>query len=199
MKINIKKLLNHLFLLSLFVQLQGCAGGLIIVAGTAVAVTSDERSISQQLDDSKLSTDALDKINELNMNQQDIRINLIANSGYLLVIGQVSDQQTKNKIEKKLQTLENVKGVYNQLRINKPIGFTRQSKDSWLTTKVKSSLASHETVNPLKIKVVTEDAEVFLIGRVNKKMAKDATNVARKIDGVKQVNRVFQLIEDKEN
>ena len=189
-----KKFLSILFLLSIFVQLQGCAGGLIVVAGTAVAVTSDERSISQQLDDSKLSIDALDKINELNINHQEIRINLITNSGYLLVIGQVSDQQTKNKIEQKLKTLKNVKGVYNQLRINKPIGFTQQSKDSWLTTKVKSQLASHETVNPLKIKVVTEDAEVFLIGKVNKEMAKDATNVTRKVEGVKQVNRVFQII-----
>lgn len=191
-----KKLLTTSFLLFLFVQLQGCAGGLIVVAGTAVAVTSDERSISEQLDDSKLSVDALDKINELDINHQAMRINLITNSGYLLVIGQVSDQPTKNMIEKKLKTLENAKGVYNQLRINKPIGLTQQSHDSWLTTKVKSHLASHETVNPLKIKVVTEDAEVFLIGRVNKKMAKDATNVTRNVDGVKQVNRVFQLIEE---
>ena len=197
MEITMKKLLSTLFLLSLFVLLQGCAGGLILVAGTAVTVTSDERSISQQLDDSKLSTDALDKINELNINHQEMRINLITNSGYLLIIGQVSDQKTKNRIEKKLNALENAKGIYNQLRINKPIGFTRQSKDSWLTTKVKSRFASHETVNPLKIKVVTEDAELFLIGRVTEKMAKDATNVARKVEGVKQVNRVFQLIEEK--
>jgi len=190
-----KKLILTLFFISIFSQLQGCAGGLIVAAGTAVAVGSDERTIAEQLNDNALSTAALDKINELSLNDENIRINLFSNSGYLLLVGQVPDQQYKNKIENKLTTLPQAKGIYNQLRIAKPINFTQQSKDSWITTKVKSQLTSHETVNPLKIKVVTENSEVFLIGKVNRDMANAATNVTRKIDGVKQVNRVFQLID----
>jgi osmotically-inducible protein OsmY len=189
-----KKFTVTLFFISVFSLLQGCAGGLIVVAGTAVAVTSDERTLSQQLDDSALSTAALDKINELNISNENIRINLISNSGYLLVVGQVTDQQTKDQVEQQLKTLKQAKGVYNQLRIAKPIGFSQQSKDSWITTKVKSQLTGHEEVNSLKIKVITENAEVFLIGIVSEEMANNATNITRKVDGVKQVNRVFQLI-----
>ncbi|MCG6199790.1 BON domain-containing protein [Psychromonas antarctica] len=189
-----KKFTVTLFFISVFSLLQGCAGGLIVVAGTAVAVTSDERTLSQQLDDSALSTAALDKINELNIRNENIRINLISNSGYLLVVGQVTDQQTKDQVEQQLKTLKQAKGVYNQLRIAKPIGFSQQSKDSWITTKVKSQLTGHEEVNSLKIKVITENAEVFLIGIVSEEMANNATNITRKVDGVKQVNRVFQLI-----
>ncbi len=191
-----KKLILTLFFISIFSQLQGCAGGLIVIAGTAVAVSSDERSLSQQLDDSSMSVAALDKINELNISNENIRINLVSNSGYLLVVGQVTDQQTKDTIEQKLNTLKQAKGIYNQLRISKPIGFSQQSKDSWITTKVKSQLTGHDDINPLKIKVITENAEVFLIGRVSEEMAKDATNITRKVEGVKQVNRVFQLIEN---
>jgi len=189
-----KKLMVTLFCLSIFTQLQGCAGGLIVLAGTAVAVSSDERTMSEQFDDSTLSVKALDKINELGIDDENMRINLISNSGYLLVLGQVTDQQHKDQIDKKLHTLKQVKGIYNQLRISKPIGFAQQSQDSWITTKVKSQLTAHDTVNPLKIKVVTENSEVFLIGKINEKMAKDATNITRKVEGVKQVNRVFQLI-----
>ena len=190
-----KKLISTLFFISIFFQLQGCAGGLIVAAGTAVAVGSDERTITEQLNDNALSTAALDKINELNLDDENIRINLHSNSGYLLLVGQVPDQQDKNAIENKLTTLPQTKGIYNQLRIAKPIGFAQQSKDSWITTKVKGQLTSHETVNPLKIKVVTENSEVFLIGKVNRDMANAATNITRNIDGVKQVNRVFQLID----
>ena len=189
-----KKLIVTLFCISIFTQLQGCAGGLIILAGTAVAVSSDQRSMSEQFDDSALSVRALDKINELDIDDQNMRINLISNSGYLLVLGQVTDQQRKDQIDQKLHTLKQVKGIYNQLRISKPIGFAQQSQDSWITTKVKSQLTAHDTVNPLKIKVVTENAEVFLIGKISEKMAKDATNITRKVEGVKQVNRVFQLV-----
>jgi osmotically-inducible protein OsmY len=190
-----KKFILTLFFISTFLQLQGCAGGLIVAAGTAVAVGSDERTIAEQLDDNALSTAALDKINELHLNDKDIRINLFSNSGYLLLVGQVTDQQKRDAVDKKLRTLTQAKGIYNQLRIAKPIGFSQQSKDSWITTKVKSQLTSNETVNPLKIKVVTENSEVFLIGKVNRDMANTATNITRNIAGIKQVNRVFQLID----
>jgi osmotically-inducible protein OsmY len=187
------KLILLPFLLSLFL-IQGCAGGLIVVAGTAVAISSDERSISTQLADDALSIEALNKINELNLNKENMRINLISNNGYLLVIGQVTDESNKQIIEEKLNTIKDVKEVYNQLRIGKPIGFTQQSKDSWITTKAKSQLTAHDEVNPFKIKVVTENGELFLIGRVDAKTADIATNIAREISGVKHVKRVFQII-----
>jgi osmotically-inducible protein OsmY len=189
-----KTLASILLVLTLSLM-QGCAGGLIVIAGTAVAVGSDERSISEQLKDDSLSLEALDKINELNLNTHDMRINLISNSGYILIVGQVSSQQISNRIEQSLNTITEAKGVYNQLRIGRPIGFAQQSKDSWITTKVKSKLAAHSEVDPLKIKVITENAEVFLIGRVDPDMSNFATNITRKVDGVKQVNRVFQIIE----
>lgn len=192
-----QKILTTAFLVSLLTVLQGCAGGLIVVAGTAVAVSSDERSISEQLSDDSLSMEALDKITELNINDENIRINLITNSGYLLLIGQVSDPQLSRNIETQLNTLKNAKGIYNQLRVSRPIGFAQQSKDSWITTKVKSKLTADEYVNPLKIKVITENSEVFLIGRVTQAMSDHATEITRQVDGVKQVNRVFQIVAEK--
>ncbi len=190
-----KKIIGALFVISLLSQLQGCAGGLIVAAGTAVAVSSDERTLAEQLDDNALSAAALDKINELNISNEQMRIKLFSNSGYLLLVGQVSNQQYKDMIANKLATLSQAKGIYNQLRIAQPIGFAQQSKDSWITTKVKSQLTSNEKVNPLKIKVVTEDSEVFLIGKINREMANTATTLTRNIAGVKQVNRVFQLVD----
>ncbi|WP_028863320.1 BON domain-containing protein [Psychromonas aquimarina] len=192
-----KKILPTLFLAAVFPLIQGCAGGLIVAAGAAVALNSDERSVSQQLSDEELSVSALDKLNQLKLDDKKMRINFISNSGYLLVVGQVENQDTRSRIEEQLNTIEEAKGVYNQLRIMPPISFTQQTKDTWITTKVKSQLTAHDKVDPLKIKVLTENAEVFLVGKVTREMADDATNVSRKVDGVKQVNRVFQFIEEK--
>lgn len=181
----------------LILLLQGCAGGLIIAAGTAVAVSSDERTLAEQIDDKTISRHARDKIKALNIPPEDLRISLVTNSGYLLIVGQVRDQKTKNAIDKKLSTLKNVKDIYNQLHIGEPIGLAQQSRDSWITAKVKSQFTAHDDIDPLKIKVVTENAEVYLIGLVSEEMAKDATNATRKVEGVKQVNRVFQLLDAK--
>jgi len=174
--------------------LQGCAGGLIVAAGTAVAVSSDERSIAQLVKDDGLAESAIDAVVESSAYNDNIRINIIANNSYLLLIGQVDNQENSNIIENAINNVDGVVGVYNQLRINKPITLVQQTKDTWLTTKVKSQLTSHDKVNPLKIKVVTEDGEVFLIGQVTEDMSNYATTVASNVDGVKQVVRVFELI-----
>lgn len=192
-----QKIFQCVFLGTLLLLLQGCAGGLIVMAGTAVTVSSDERSIAEQISDDSLSMDALDKINGLKLNNENIRINLVSNSGYLLIIGQVTNQQLSDKIEKELTTLANAKGIYNQLRIGQPIGFAQQSRDSWITTKVKGKLTANDNVNPLKVKVITENSEVFLIGKVTKEMSDQATAITRQVVGVKRVNRVFQLIAKK--
>ncbi|MFT7052577.1 MAG: osmotically-inducible protein OsmY [Psychromonas sp.] len=196
-RINMQKIFLSVFLGSLLLLIQGCAGGLIVIAGTAVTVSSDERSIAEQISDDSLSMDALDKINGLKISHEHIRINLVSNSGYLLVIGQVTNQQLSDKIEKELTTLANAKGIYNQLRVGQPIGFAQQSVDSWITTKVKGKLTANDDVNSLKIKVITENSEVFLIGKVTKEMSDQATAIARQVNGVKRVNRVFQLIDKK--
>ena len=179
-----KKVIIALFFISILAQLQGCAE------------LSDERSITQQMEDNSLSSMALKKVNELNINTKEIQISFFSNSGYLLLVGQVKSQQIKNAIETKLETLTQAKEIYNQLRISKPIGFAQQTQDGWITAKIKSQFASDEAINPFQIKVVTENSEVFLIGTVTKKMANTATYIARHVNGVKQVNRVFQLIDE---
>jgi len=180
-------------LLSTF-MLQGCAGGLIVAAGTAVAVSSDERSISQLVKDDDLSEKAIDAVIASKAYNDNIRINIVANNSYLLLVGQIDTQANSNEIENELNNVSGVVGVYNQLRINKPIGLIQKTKDSWLTTKVKSQLTSHDKVNPLKIKVVTENGEVFLIGQVTQEMSDFATEVTSNVEGVKQVIRVFEII-----
>lgn len=183
-------------LLSLF-MLQGCASGLIVAAGTAVAVSSDERTLSQQVEDDNLSVKAIDAVVASDVYNRNMRINIVTNNSYLLLIGQVDSQSSSNRIEEVLINIAGIKGVYNQLRVGQTIGIVRQTQDSWLTAKVKSKLTGHDQINPLKIKVVTENAEVFLIGQVTQDMSDFATNITSNVEGVKQVVRVFELIPKK--
>lgn len=177
----------------LFALLQGCAGGFIAIAGGAVMVSSDQRSISTQIDDDNLALDALAEINKLDLPKEILRVNLVTNEGYLLVIGQVDTLQNKTRVSRALSKLKGLNKVYNELRIKQPIGFFQQSSDSWLTMKVKSTLTGDEEINSFQIKVITEDAQVYLIGKVTKDVADHATNLARKVSGIEQVNRVFQI------
>jgi osmotically-inducible protein OsmY len=112
----------------------------------------------------------------------------------VLLIGQIDTEINKAKIEKSVFSLKGVKEVYNQLRVSKPISLLQQIEDSLTTIKVKTQLVRHDKVKALKIKVVTEDAEVFLIGNVSKEVAYYATFVTRQVTGVEKVVKVFEIL-----
>ncbi|OXX49500.1 BON domain-containing protein, partial [Vibrio sp. V11_P1A41T118] len=50
-------------------------------------------------------------------------------------------------------------------------------------------------LNTIKIKVITENREVFLLGYVSAEQANLASDIARNISGVKQVIKAFQYSE----
>lgn len=179
----------RLFILTLLsiTLLSGCSG--------SKTLGGDERSISQQYKDDNIATQAIDKIVALeSYNRRTMHVNIVTNNGYLLLVGQVSNNEVKAQVGNAAQQVAGVKSVYNQLRIGNTLGPIQNMQDTWLTSKVKSQLASDKQVSSLKIKVVTENGEVFLIGQVTQEMSDRATQIVRKISGVKQVVRVFEII-----
>lgn len=176
-----------LFALLPLLLLTACSG--------SKSIGGDERTISQQVKDDNLAAAAIDKIVALPIyERRKMRVHIIPNNGYLLLIGQVNSENASQQIAAAAEQITGVKSVYNQLRIGSTIGPLQQAQDSWLTSKVKSQLAADKEVSSLKIKVVTENSEVFLIGNVSQQMSDVATQITRKISGVKQVVRVFEII-----
>lgn len=61
--------------------------------------------------------------------------------------------------------------------------------DTWITTKVKSSLLADDDVSGLDIEVDTVDGVVFLTGNVdNRTQIEEAKRIAKDIDGVSRVD-----------
>ena len=65
-----------------------------------------------------------------------------------------------------------------------------------ITAKVKGRILRNSSVDPSKIKVVTEHAEVYLLGIVTEEEATASVKIAQQVDGVKRVARVFKIIEE---
>jgi len=193
-----KALRPFLAILLSAIILQGCTKSVIDTTKTVVKAATPVNigTYKPTPNDSDLSIIAIEKIIASDAYQKGMRINLVTNDGRVLLIGQVDTEQNRAKIEKEVVNIKGVKEVYNQLRVGKPIGFTQQVKDSLTTIKVKTKLISHNKINALKIKVITEDDEVFIIGTVSKEMAYYATFVTRQITGVGRVIKVFQLEEE---
>jgi osmotically-inducible protein OsmY len=70
-----------------------------------------------------------------------------------------------------------------------------RSSDTWLTTKVKSSLLAAEEIQGNRVTVVTEDGVVYLMGLVSHAEAERIVNVARSTGGVEKVVQIFEWID----
>jgi osmotically-inducible protein OsmY len=72
-----------------------------------------------------------------------------------------------------------------------------RSSDSWITTKVKTSLVGIkvEDFDPSRVKVVTENGTVFLLGLVTHAEAGQVTEKAREVSGVQRIVKLFEYID----
>ncbi len=173
------------------VLLQGCAGLFIAGAATTASVVTDNRSMKEQLLDKNLSLETTGLANK-SPYQYNMRVNAVSYNGKILLMGQAKDAQINQKFEKQIKAMNGVNTVYNQIRIRPLLTFTQVNNDSWITTKVKSSLLAKSELNGIKVSVFTEAQEVFLVGFVTEEQGDIAADIARNIKGVKGVIKAFE-------
>jgi osmotically-inducible protein OsmY len=191
MKIMFKR---SLIVLGTVVLLQGCAAA--VVAGTASAVTAanDRRTIGSQIDDNNIEIKASIALSEVERIEKFTHINAVSVNGIVLLVGQVPNQEMKDEAQRTIEDVSGIRKIHNQIRIGSNIGITTQTHDSWLTSKVKGQLLTAKDISSNNIKVVTENAEVFLMGLVSEQESNQAVNIARNVSGVERVIKVFEYM-----
>ncbi|MCO6538851.1 MAG: divisome-associated lipoprotein YraP [Gilliamella sp.] len=191
-----KKVSLIVMLISCSLTLQGCVAAFIgIGAGATAKVATDPRTAGTQVDDTTLSSRMSMKIKNNGPFFIGSRIVTSAYGGNILLTGQANNEQVE-KAESLAYQVEGVKKVYNQIRIGEPVGAGTITNDTWITTQVKSQLVLDAKTKARKIKVVTENGEVFLIGIVTSEEGKAAAEIASKVRGVKKVITLYTYTED---
>jgi len=191
MKIMFKR---SLIVLGTVVLLQGCAAA--VVAGTASAVTAanDRRTIGSQIDDNNIEIKASIALSEVERIEKFANVDAVSVNGIVLLVGQVPNEEIKNEAQRTIENVSGIRKIHNQIRIGSNIGITTQTHDSWLTSKVKAQLLTAKDISSNNIKVVTENAEVFLMGLVSDAESTQAVNIARNVSGVERVIKVFEYL-----
>lgn len=175
--------------------LQGCIAAAIVGGAAATKVATDPRTVGTQVDDETLEIRVSNAINTDAQLNQEGRVAVVSYSGRILLIGQVPNDNLKQIATNLAKGAEGVTDVYNEIRIGQPISMLQRSKDSWITTKIKSELLVNSKVKTTSVKAITEDGEVFLMGNLTQSQSDAASEVARNISGVKKVVRVFNYIQ----
>lgn len=192
---NMQKIKTFSLLLGSVFFLQGCVAAAIVGGAAAAKVATDPRTVGTQVDDETLELRVSNAVYSDPQIKQDGRIEVVSYSGRILLVGQLPNDNLKDIATNLAKGAEGVTEVYNEIRMGQPISLMQRSKDSWITTKVKSELLLNSKVKTTRVKVITEDGEVFLMGNLTQEQSDAASEVSRNISGVKKVVRVFNYIQ----
>lgn len=189
------KLAMALLILCCF-SLSGCAGLIVAGAATGASASQDPRTIPTQLEDSNIEVKSMAALFKNDEIWQDANIDVVSYNAIVLLVGQAPTASLKSKAYQEIKKIPKVRKIYNQVRIAAPISFFANRNDEYLTTKIKTSMLFTGNFPSGKIKVVTENNEVFLLGLVSSIEADKAVDIARNIDGVSRVIKVFEIKQD---
>jgi len=184
-----------LFFISMII-LQGCAAIFVASAAGGAMVATDRRTAGVLIEDQNIELKFTTRLTENIELDDNSHINAVSYNNILLLVGQTPQQDYKNQIGDLARKVPSVKRVHNEIRISAPNSMMTRSSDSYITTKIKTSMTLEKNFSSGAIKVITEDGEVFLMGLVSAHEAKIATTIAKNTDGVKKVIDVFEYISD---
>jgi osmotically-inducible protein OsmY len=180
-----------LTLLSAASHLQGCAVAAVPVAATGVAMATDRRSTGTIVEDQSNELKALKVCLQNSAMWKKSHISAISYNNTLLLVGQTPDENFKREIEQELRSTSKVQNIHNELTIGDPVPMAIRSEDAWITTQIKARMFGKRDLNPGRIKVVTENNIVYLMGLTTEDEEVKATEIARSTPGVEKVVQIF--------
>jgi len=175
--------------------LNGCVP--VVVVGGAAATASlvhDRRTAGSIVEDSAIElrvSNALSKEKELS---EQSHINVTSYNYIVLLSGETPSEAFRKRAGEIARAQKEVRRVHNELVIAAPSSMMTRSSDALITTKVKSALfkVKVDGFDPSRVKVVTENGTVYLMGLLFRKEAAAVTEQARQVSGVQRIVTLYQ-------
>ncbi len=174
---------------------QGCVG--VAATGTAVggAVAQDRRTPGSYVDDELIELKVRAAIHQDATLASQSHVNATSFNGTVLLTGEAPGKSLRDRLTDIARNTVSVRGVENHVELRAPSTFGSRTNDTLITGKVKLALLRDDKVNAARVKVVTERAAVYLMGLLRQDEADRATEIARRVPGVRRVVKVIEYIE----
>lgn len=176
--------------ISLFISLQGCMSA----AMTGVQALYNRHSIQKNLNDQYITLQAYRAFNRNSNHFKGSNISIATFNGDVLIAGQAPHVWQKEEAETLIKNIPSVGRVYDKIAVTNPSSTLTRMSDTWITTKIKAKLLASADVDATKVKVVTENGIVYLMGILPSDEASAAVTLANETDGVAKVINLFSYI-----
>lgn len=185
-----------LLALTLCLGLSGCSSVLTATRDTPIEDDRGTRTFGSKIDDSLIETKVAVNVAKANPDlDEGSHIIVTSFNGIVLLAGQTPRDDLKTLAEQAAGSVQRVKKVNNELQVMPPSSILARNNDAWLTTKIKTQMLTDNTIPGSRIKVVTENGIVYLLGLVTQQEATRATNLVQGVSGVQKIVKLFEYID----
>lgn len=176
--------------------LQGCAAVLIGGVATGAAIAHDRRSAGAIFDDQKIEIKARQLLQDDPKRGKSDDVSVTSYNYSVLLTGRAKSRRDRNHYADLVKTIPGVRRVVNEIAVGAGQPFSEHSNDASLTADAKLALFKVHLpgFDPSRVKVVSSQGTVYLMGLVTVDEGKAATQQVRYIRDVKRVVKVFEYI-----
>lgn len=175
----------------------GC--GALVVGGVAAGAVAayDRRSYNVVIDDEGIELRAVSAFLTDPQIKGRGRISATSYNYNVLLTGQADSAETARRATELVSSMPKVRRVVDEISIGPTISMSQESEDTYLTSRAKLALTDVEVpgFDASRVKVVTENGVVYLMGLVTPQEADAAAEKVRYVSGVKRVVKLFEYIE----
>ncbi|WP_263260450.1 BON domain-containing protein [Pseudomonas sp. RIT-PI-S] len=182
--------------LTFCLALSGCSSVLTATRDKPIDDDRGTRTLGSKIDDSLIETKVAVNVAKASPDlDQGSHIVVTSYNGVVLLAGQTPRADLKAMAEQAASSVQRVKKVENELQVIQPSSLLARSNDAVLTTKIKTQMFADNTIPGSRIKVVTENGIVYLLGLVTQQEATRATNLVQSVSGVQKIVKLFEYID----
>ncbi|QJQ97195.1 BON domain-containing protein [Halomonas sp. PA5] len=176
-------------MLSLTLGLAGCAqmgGG---------PEDHGQRTYGMQVEDQGIENRIKSNLSRQDARFNDARVNIDSYNGIVLMTGQVPSEELKEKAQAIASEAQHVRRVHNELTVAANIPLAQRTSDTWLATRIRTNLIANENIDAGRIRVVTENASVYLMGIVTRAESDQIVSVVSQLGGIQRIVKAFEYLD----
>lgn len=186
-----------IFTIGLAMLFQGCAEMMVGGAVAGASVAHDRRTPGTFIDDELIELKAVKRLSSNKEVTKQSHINITSYNNILLLSGEAPNETIRSQVQDMMRDLPKVRHIHNEIVVAAPSSMLTRTSDTWITTKVKTSLLGIDNMpgfDATRVKVVSENGTVFLMGILKREEADAATDAARRVAGVQRVVKLFEYL-----
>ena len=173
----------------------GCASVVGKTTNQSISTSPGLRSAGAVIEDEIIENKILVNLTQGTFEVRNAHVSVVSFNGNVLLAGQVPTEAAKQEAERIASTTRRVKRVHNELQIAGPTSLLIRSNDTYLTSRAKVSLLASQNANGIRIKLLTENGTVYLMGLLTRAEAQAAVDEIVTIAGVRKIVKVFEYID----